>query len=59
MHISHKHKFVYIGIPRTGSRSMFQYRRLDCGRPEGSNMSMRLTGASRPPEDDRPRCPGK
>ena len=25
MHISHKHRFVYIGIPRTGSRSMFQW----------------------------------
>ena len=25
MHISHKHKFVYVGIPRTGSRSMFQW----------------------------------
>jgi len=25
MHISHKHKFIYLGIPRTSSRSMFQW----------------------------------
>ena len=25
MHISHKHRFVYIGIPRTGSKSMYRW----------------------------------
>jgi len=25
MHVSHKHRFIYIGIPRTGSKSMYRW----------------------------------